>query len=162
MNSDINSDVKKQPPITYMSYRIRIRSSQYDPNWITEKLNVTPSWQFVAGEEYNSRRPDGSGGWKEVVAIRPSSVWGLTTKQSLQTDELAKHCAYLAGILVPEHYALSKLVQMPESFEIGLHLLIETQDYIFSDTIYSTELISLLQLSHHIDISTIFTGADTE
>lgn len=145
---------------TYVSYRIRVKASDLKPSWLTNTIGIAPSWEFAAGEEYLAKRPNGTGGWKEVTSTRPFGVWGLTTKQIVDSNKLERHCEYLTNILEPKRSVLRELVDKPELFDIGLLFRVETTNYILSDTISSSFLSLLAELSHFIDISTIFTGED--
>lgn len=160
MTSEKIAQLRDDSLKTYLSYGIRVKTSGFEPSWLTNTIGINPSWEFTAGEEYISRRPDGVGGWKEVTSTRPFSVWGLTTKQVIVSKDLDKHCEYLARILEPKRSVLRELVDKPELFDIGLRFQVETENYIFSDSISSEFLRLLVELSHFVDISTIFVGEE--
>ena len=161
MTNSTISQIKVNASKTYVSYRIRVKVSDLEPSWLTNIIGITPSWEFIAGEEYLTKRPDGAGGWKNVTSTRPFSVWGLTTKQIVDSSDLERHCEYLVNILEPKSYILKDLIYKPQSFDIGLLFRIETKNIIFSDTVSSKFLGLLAELSHFIDISTAFTGMDS-
>lgn len=142
----------------YLSYRIRVRTEELDINWLTKQMTVEPSWAFQAGEEYLSRRPDGSGGWRKVKSVRPFTVWGINTKGVVESTELKHHFEYLISTLEPSKPVIEDLVSKPDLYDIGLLLRINSIDDIFSDSISSYSLTRLTNLFHRFDLSFIYTG----
>ena len=159
MTNEILVESEDKLPTVHAYYVMRVQmTSDIKPSWLTETIGLTPSWTTTAGEAYTSRRPDGMGGRKEVVAYRSSSVWGLTTKQILSTHDLNSHCEYLASLLEPKRIILRALKDQPDSLAIGFRIWADTETYMFGDSIDSKYLSLFAEISHTFNITVFYRG----
>lgn len=80
-----------------------------DPDEITRLLHISPSYFFRFGEQYEGREKVGDE-IRKVPRLRPTSVWHIDSRATLNSEEIEDHVAFLLSQIEPAAAEIKNLI----------------------------------------------------
>jgi len=133
--------------------RFGMQSSELLPNMITEELEIQPTRSYARGDEYVTHTSKTEKG----VRKRESGVWQVSSKGTVQTDNLQDHIGYIIDLLHPKQAEIRTILSNPEVY-VDVCIWVESDEPVHSIMLPSKSVSLLAALCRDINISVISRG----
>lgn len=83
---------------TFVTFRVR---GDFDPSSLGDRLQLTPSYRWAAGEVFGHRHP----------RTRTFSGWFLETRDSVESEEIDEHLCWVLDRIEPRSNEIADLIR---------------------------------------------------
>ena len=99
-----------------------------NPVVVTKMLGIQPSRSWGKGEDYLGKELNlSSRKVREVQRKRPSGIWKLSSKGTVESKRAEEHLAYLLNLLEPKQALIEEYVKSPNQYIVKFYVHWEPQ-----------------------------------